>query len=771
MYVPLRLILLSTLGLSLGCSTMFGAGSGGSGVSGEETSGNEESPWGSDSSGGRGIPPYHFTTCDAYSNPVESPSDLHVDINNGNDTTGDGTAGNPFASIDHVISVLPEGGTAVLHEGDYGDVTVGIESCEAYGGLCPKTMFSDWTTVRGAVGETVTLDHLTVGSENCPFRENGCSNGYVVDEGEGLAQIYMRFQGLHFKEGVDIRGSHHIEIVDSKMEIPGPWNGSKAAIDRAAVHLKFASDVLFACNEVTNSGWGVAVTNNTNRNVFRNNYIHGISQDGFVVMSASDALFEGNVIHNLDDGCDDDEVPCGDGVGDDDWNRHCDGFQLYPMPPEAITPHEHFLLHNITIRGNIIYDNDGMGIMLNTKPYPGIDTQYFNITIENNIIGKGRGAAIHASKSFDGLIIRNNTIITLEGHGFQSLYRWLETGSSAEVLLPSASHTVAGVEIYNNIFDEWPQAGGIANYDRMDHNMIYGGGASWTGLGLGSIKVSEPPFLNRTSFDGILAAGSLAINAGTQLDATFYNLDIPILPYDVYGTARDEKPDIGAYEVPDLRPSSESFPMAEPPDPQFYVDDFERAFLMASDPFLNSADRAPLTWGSVSGYQMFQVQYQGDRGSNWLIPADCASGSRFVVSDQLFSDSRVSFEMTTSHNNGGESSVFLYQDTNNYYMLDLSGGQFIRRMNGSNTVLSSAAGLQVSNIYSGDPLHDVEVNVYPSPSGIQFIVKIDGSQVASYTDTNGTALSRFTEGKIGFTRQNSEGCHIASYDNVVVEKL
>ena len=704
---------------------------------------------------------YDTSNCVSGSGPMT----YYVDAVNGDDSNV-GSQANPFASFDKVMTVLQDGDTALFYNGDYGDISVGNQDCPDGSPWCPKDEFNDWTTIKAAPGQTPHFDNVIVGDDisdvyvtvDCEFRSNGCNNNYYIDDGEGLAQIYMIFDGLTISEGISIAGANHFILKNSFVEIPGPWDGSEAAIDRSAISTKFASDLVLENNEVTDSGDGITLSMASYRIIIKDNTIHDISQDGIQLISSSDVLIEGNEIYNLDDGIDDESGLV--------WNRHCDGIQMYPYADSPI-----LWLRNITIRGNRIYNTESMGLMVNTKPNAATTQQeYIDIVIENNIIGDGRGARMHFQKPVDGLIIRHNSFVSYPNSGFQSKYRYVTTGPSV-IYFPFVSDPVNGVEIYNNIFNSWPSMYNF-DYDRFDHNIIYGEGPAYYGLGLGSYYLDENPFETPSLIDGVLKSDSVGIDGGTKLDETFYSFETTSFPKDINGILRDNRPDIGAVEASGRSPPAENFPLSAPANPTVFVDDFETAFVYRNNPFLNTVNATSINWLDVPGFNPFTIDYNSLRLTrNRFGATSCTAAPNFVRSQESFTDFLFSVNALTTHKHGGELIVLLFQDSSNYYAIDFSSGSFVRRVNGVNTILDSSSGLKVSNVYSGTPTHSFDVEVNHEVGGIHFLITIDDSLILDYLDTDSTAMSLFGSGNIGFARINSESCGRGVYDDVRVEVI
>jgi Right handed beta helix region len=437
----------------------------------------------------------------------------YVDPVSGDDSSGTGSASAPFKTIGRIRPQLQAGDAVLLRSGDYG----------AYLENQANLGFTDWVTIAAAPGADPRFTSITLQAAGSSF--------------SGNADLYMRFVGLTATDGIVVNGWRHVEVLDCKVRRVGPWAGSAADVDKTAIAAAFTSYLLVEGCDITETGIGIQVQRSENATV-RRNHIYLITQDGLEICSVKQGLVEGNRIHNMDDGVDDDS-----GL---DWNRHGDGIQLYPIFNNGPEDRN----ESITIRGNIFYELDNAAIQFNSKS----NAFSQNIIIENNILGPARANPFNSyDEQIDGLTLRNNSVIYIPGGlTFQSRFRTL-TDDDFTVEMSGTGHT--NVQIYNNIFVNDVYRLALSNVTRYDHNVcIYSPGAG-SGLGCertavqGSLEVTDNQYLNPMNFDGVLISSSPAINAGTRTQPNgdpivdYYN-------YDIYGRQRDAQPDIGAVEMP-----------------------------------------------------------------------------------------------------------------------------------------------------------------------------------------------------------------------------
>lgn len=426
---------------------------------------------------------------------------FHLDAVNGNDQTGDGSASAPYRTVAKVRPFLTTGDTVLFHDGNYGNIELRYQP------------FPGWVTLMAAPGASPIIQKLVVDGGGHPNR--------VVWNGRFNMNYHLRIIGFSIFDGVDIGGANHVRVERCTIRRSIPLNGSVTAIERSGVKIRACRSIVIEDCEITESPTGIGARGNDL--ILRNNHIHHLSHDGIHLSGCDQVLVEGNTIHNLDDGAGDTNPP--------DWNRHCDGMHItmesgdYPIDANA----------GITIRGNTIYHCESMGIMYQNWS----ERLHFNrnFVVENNVFGPAGGYLLHFKDTCLGFVFRNNSFLTIPNDSYQGLYRTL-TCSDYRIALPTYASST-GVEIFNNIFPNITGDWVRPQYTtRFDHNLFYQKTSDFE-TGEDAILSPPNPFVSNTSLSGEIRGSSMAINAGSTIDA-------PAI--DIRGISRDPLPDIGAWE-------------------------------------------------------------------------------------------------------------------------------------------------------------------------------------------------------------------------------
>jgi hypothetical protein len=685
-------------------------------------------------------------TNDSASCPVASSNNIyHVDAINGDDSTGDGSAAKPFKSYAKARALLVEGDTMRLYDGHYGSIDDGVTGSPTR----PKDMFNDWVTIEAAPGAEPRFTSIQLGRDNaCYFKEGGCDG----PEGEGIVSMYIRFDGITVEDGVWIQGGHHVQVLNSKLHRAPPWNTSAEALGRGAISTRYASDVLIEGNEITNTAVGVGVGRNSFRVVIKNNHIHHLAHDAIMFVSGKDSVIEGNVIHNSDDGIDDNQ-----GIS---WNRHSDGIQIFPEQKS----HRAFAVENLTIRGNTFYDLESMGIMINSSD-PDSPALTRNLVVENNIFGPARGPIFHAgSAAYAGLIFRHNTVLYRSDATYQSLYRE-RTNESYAVLFGDDYPEL--IEVYNNIFVKGPSVPAIDEYGRFDHNLYIGSvGNARRGIRRGDVVLppSTYPYADG-DFSGTLLSDSAALDAGTRLDTHFNEMSDP-LEYDIHESPRDNRPDMGAYEEQGRTPAKEIVSIPEvPQNPRYFIDDFEDANLQR-DPLLSATDTVGLSWVMPEGFQEHIIAYEqrythADRNyltSNWN------KNKGLIHTENSFNDFKFSFDSFGGYQSTGAGPIFMYQDSQNYMLVDFLSGRLLQIVGGVETELLTFEGGKLPK----KTQIPFVLSLQEEANGIAISFERDGHVLFDYTSTT----LPFDQGNVGFIRDwSGSSYYVQSFDNIKIERL
>jgi len=658
----------------------------------------------------------------------------YLDAVNGNDSNP-GTSEAPWKTMERTmpdwngvgVKVLP-GNTVKLQNGNYGTIVEGEG---------PSDVFDNWVTYKAADEAAPEIDYIRFGA-------NGAQ--YYGENHAGTYDVYMRFVGIHILNGVRMYGPRHVAFEDCLIERIGPWTGSGGNIEKTAVGMRGGKDITIKDCEITRTGAGISARGHNVQLI--NNHIHNITHDGIRCIGLWDSLVEGNIIHGLDDGVDD-----ADGFN---WNRHCDGIHIFiagSPNPNALTTN-----HNVTFRGNIIYDIESQGVQFNNY-YRFPDVRNNNITFENNIFGPTRANVFNNAEPCDGLIFRHNTFIYFpDGREYVSQFRTIRCNNHH--LRISGSST--NVQVYNNIL--------VSSSGGFDWNLIQ---KPTLNMAYGRFALIDPniQFENPGAFDGKLLPNSSAINTGTRIFAP-----TPIYKFDREGTPRDNRPDMGAYEVPGQYPDPEEQPQEYPGTKTIFVDDFEDADFKV-DPWLEAEGQQGLSWyHPIEGSSRYK--FQGDNAvpnPNNVLMGFMEDKSSWLFSEQgaNWSDYTVEFDAYNRFLWIGAGPVLLAKDTQNCYWLDISrdNGRLIRFMINSSddptmTILETNSAIEMPHVGG----RQYKISVELDGAGINFTVDADndGSVELAYTDNDPEAVAKFTAGGIGFHKDYPNKYHRLEYDNIKV---
>jgi len=472
-------------------------------------------------------------------NPVAVGNTYYLDANNGSDTDGDGSEAKPYQTVAKLWPKLAAGDVVVMASGNYPKIVAG-RTWDAHGDVgwnaTPVDVFPDWVTFRAGSGQEPHVAAIDIGTWN----ETPAHAMPWTMKGNGDA--YLRFEGLFVDDGVSIIGSRHVEVRDCKIQRLGDLVGQDMPYQKTGVVVTNGRYITIEGCEITHVALGAQIM--TTDFVFRNNEIHHNTHDGMQIYGGDNLLIEGNKIHDLDDGLAD-PLPGEPAIS---WNMHVDGIHIYinNYAEKMATD-----LNGLTFRGNTLYHLEAMGIMVNGVTPP--DTNYRDWLFENNVFGPTGGIMLHLGGHVVGFVFRHNTIVSTTETSWTSIYR----GN------PCTDYGVAywggtNEQIYNNLFVD-----GRVKPDQREERFAYVAH---------NLYVTAPPAGNGPLADGeaVLAAlpyasgdwtaqllpGSQAIDAGTRLGAN--QLPLPNqLNVDINGNPRDNRPDIGAYEIQGRNPPAE----------------------------------------------------------------------------------------------------------------------------------------------------------------------------------------------------------------------
>lgn len=656
---------------------------------------------------------------------------IYVDANNGSDSTGDGSVGNPYETLQHVLDHVATGGdTIALQDGSYGDIYLNK------GG----DLFSDWVTIKAAPGAEPEIDRFNVQGPGGPSNQTG---GY---------NAYLRLEGLILRNGWECDGGKHWGLYGCLVERFGPWTGSVANIEKTAVDFRNGTDITIEACEITNTGTGIS--GRGHEISVRGNYIHDGTHDGIRVIGWWNALVEDNIICRFDDGVTDSEAS---------WSRHCDLIHIF-IPGPGNPGMEN---NGVVFRYNVLFDTESQGVQFNN--YYASSLRNKNITFEYNVFGPTKANVFNNADGTDGLILRHNTVCHVPGG--RTFGRWTLDNHTFRI---GAS---TGIEIYNNNFVRIGFDSG-AQVDLFDWNILLQtpnplpvGVDDKRAFGRFTQIGVDYELVDPEDFDGALQSTSPAINAGTLEYAP------TALPgEDLAGTLIDLRPDIGAREEPGNSPAAEPLPTIVNDTKTTFVDDFEDGHYNDVDPWLNDVATQGLSWYRPSGYDTDKpyVQLSGSLNRQALYSPIGTSGQTRV--SWLITEQGADWEeydlTFTAHNAYvyiGSGVTVLTIDEDNAYWIDISrdNGRLIRIMNGVQTTLATSSGIELPHSGSRDYL----VAVRQSGTGITIEVDADnnGSVDMSYTDTDSTARSTFTGGGIGIHDECPQQYNRVHFDDFQVD--
>jgi len=659
----------------------------------------------------------------------------HVDALRGDDASGDGTPGAPYRTLAAVRPLLAGGDKVVLYDGQYGPID------QAQAG--PRDLRDDWVTYQAAEGTAPEIRHVHFG------RNSAACIG--PEDRTGAYDVYLELVGLHITDGVLSYGARHWALIDCVVERDGPWTGSAADIEKTAIEWHGGTDVLIQDCEVTRTANGISGSGHDIRLI--GNHIHSGTHDGLRAAGFHHSVVEGNVIHDFDDRVTDDEA---------EWSRHCDGIHIVAADPDAHGRGN----HNVIFRNNVVYDVEGRIVHISGRGLPGNEM----IVFENNVFGPGHGTMFDVADPCDTLIFRHNTVVHVPGG--RPYNRWLCDNVTLRV-----SRGSTDVEIYNNILGSTAIDPG-ADIRVLDWNLVQVpgdpmGAATARGHGRFTILGGGAGFIDPTAMDYRISGDSPAVNAGTRLFAPD-----PLYERDYEGNPRDDRPDLGVFEVPGTAPPPEDPPQEFPGPKHVFVDDFEDGHWADVDPRLDGPGQQGLRWRQADLPDGYYVTHGTPLDRNALCSPAGTAGEQetvWLLSDQGDDWADYTFEFLASSccaaTSGGP--VVLAVDEWTNYRLDIAdgSGRLIRAMTDADgrhaeTLLAEEPALTLPDF--GAQAYRVAVAHGSEGITIQVDAGADGAVKLSWCDTDPLAVKRFARGGVGFhTDAADEGCGVF-YDNVRV---
>jgi hypothetical protein len=266
--------------------------------------------------------------------------------------------------------------------------------------------------------------------------------------------------------------------------------------------------------------------------------------------------------------------------------------------------------------------------------------------------------------------------------------------------------------------------------------------------------------------DGQLILDSPVIDAGTNLSMDHMSY---LLPYrDIYNQIRDNRPDMGAVELPGGNPPAQMLPDPAPGNPRYYRDTFEDLNYRVPDAFLNGPDTVGLSWmrpeAFVGGGYTVQLETRY-WNSNVLMGSLNSGDNAILVTTPTFTQGIFQFEGLRHSSSLDSGAVIYYVDENNYYSIDLLEGDVIRKLDGVDT----GVGQLSSGLISANTPHFWTIEFSRDGDGILISVDLNGTEVLALEDTDAAAYARFVQGACGFFKTTSEQYYRMSFDNIQIE--
>ncbi len=699
----------------------------------------------------------------AGTNPLQAPpvgTTYHLDAVNGSDE-GDGSAGSPWKTFKKALFSVQSGDTVLLYTGDYGRLVAGRTKDEnvIWGDFAlPLAHFTDWVTFKPAPGQTPRATQIDFGTRNTTELTSNNLSVQLPFTVKGNVDLFIRIEGLIIEDGVKILGGKHIEIAKCTINRVGDLSGSVANLDnKLGVNISNGRYITIRDNDITHVSIGIGAASHDLALV--GNRIHHISHDGIRVWGGENWLIEGNWIHNLDDGVRDPDLPRYAGVS---WNRHADGIHIWTLTDAT---------HNLTVRGNVFYHIESMGVMLNASTLTG--RNYSNFVFENNVFGPTGGELFHGGAFIkDRFLFRHNTIVYAPNDQWVSIYPFdLDTGeprvmTGQRYLLGWPTCDGEG-SVYNNLFADGSQAPVFTGSPRAftGHNLYRLAPSTGNALSRGDLVLAALPydaipgnvqdFMNATGkVIGQLTASNQAIDAGTGIGLDYVTALSARLETDCLGNPRDNRADIGAFEVQGRNPVPEVYNfLPEPAAPLYFVDNFTDTRLDLQDPFLNTADTTGILWHMPEGYRRFRTMNGG--AGELVLSTVYENQPALVVTSKRFANIVFAFDFFRPMNGCGV--VMLFQDPENYYYYNF-GGSLVRRQGGGETVVATVAEP------SGGSRGSLAISFQGTT--VTLAMSIAGAGVWTFSE-----VAPFTSGAVGFYRNRTtgNGWDRSDYDNVRIE--
>jgi hypothetical protein len=402
----------------------------------------------------------------------------------GNDTTGNGTIGAPYATLAHAVSQVTPGQSIELRAGNYCGTNIGNPGAS-----------SAWILLRAYNGEAVVVEPC--GRQNTIYFYRG-----------DFAPMYWVVYGLAVQGG----SAYTVKIDTPQVKlIQNNLYGSSADIVKLVAT---SDDVTIYGNEIHHpnaangaNAQGVDIVG-ADRTWVAYNYVHDIPSTGMYAKgNARNTIFEGNHVANI----------------------YARGIQLGQSTDIALMTDGSYEAYDGIMRNNII---------VNTRDACLASASAYNIKIYNNSCydaATSSQAAIYLANEAETnqagtlIDIRNNIIFV--------------SGTTSRPAIKINADALTGndtVTINNNLY--WTAAGAAnVRFTWEGRALLNAGWDSWrqvTGLD-GASRVTDPLYTDLTLLT--VAPNSPAVNGGVALP------EVP-LDYLGVTRPQGAAPDVGAYE-------------------------------------------------------------------------------------------------------------------------------------------------------------------------------------------------------------------------------
>lgn len=680
----------------------------------------------------------------------------YVDAANGSDSSGNGSYSAPYKTITNLWPHLESGDEVSLFSGDYG----GFDYYTTWVGTNAPDIFTNWVTFKAVDPQNPpVLQYIHMG---------GGISGIPLDPPQtgrptARTSAYIAFENLSISNGVSIRNLKNVRIKGCRItrqmdagfvniDPACPATNYTENLERIAVSFSMVDSFYLEKCEVTSSPHGV-VGCGYNVNII-GNQIHHLRHDGLRIWGFWDSVVEGNEIHNMDTLLTDAEANALYPTA----ARHADCIQVAISGVGPVNT-------NVVIRNNILYDASAQDMQFN--PYGAL--QNYNFLIEGNVFGPS--AANVFNNGALNMTFRNNTFCVLpeprvlnEGSRTNAIIVGTnvvrQAGTQNTIYQSNYVFRLAvcgnGAKIYNNLFGSYGADVGTV-VDFCDYNVMQiSPPAAPMGVddtrAFGRFTVVDPgsPLQNPAALNGILRTDATnAINRGTHSVAAVDFLDIA-------GTARDNRPDIGAWELLGQNPAVEPVPPVINDLKTTFLDDFEDGHYKDVDPWLQGTNSQGMSWYRPAEYTNLWDKFYVSNYSSKLDRNALMMGSSptqrvsWIISEQGadWQDYSFEFDAYDAYTSSNAGPAVLVQNKDNAYWLDIARdtGRLIRIVNGVETVLATNNALRMP--HSGAKHYKVDVSV--EASGITIGVSTNEVSVFSFTDTDAGSLETFKSGRVGF---------------------